>query len=134
MEPNIRSDFEILEPMIVKEDQTEYEITCSSEQQLWPGKMDDSDVTDCVKTDPEGQEASMSHITDSCNIQVVQCNQDSSTTASAYETNCEHDDSSSLMSNEAQFSSSLLQTKDATSSSQKCQRNSETTKKNVSMK
>ncbi|XP_013865070.1 uncharacterized protein LOC106518354 isoform X2 [Austrofundulus limnaeus] len=123
-EPNTRSANEISEPMMKrpKEEETEYDIQWGSEK-LWPDKMDNSDLLDCVKS--EEQEAYQSPVSNSFTVQVVEYNQDSSITVSTHDAGAEQDDSFSVSSDET-LSSSSLQTNIDSSSSQKHQTNPET--------
>lgn len=132
-EPKPRLDIETSEPRIKrpKEEETECDIQWGSEP-LWPDKMDNSDLLDRVKNDPEEQEAYQSPVSNSFTVQVVEYNQDSSITVSTHDADVEQDDSSSVTSDETQSSSSL-QTNEETSSSPNHQTDPETSIKGVSV-
>ncbi|XP_031179968.1 uncharacterized protein LOC116067634 isoform X2 [Sander lucioperca] len=85
---NTRADLEISEPLAKKpkEEEIEYDISWESEQQHGLGEAEHFIAPDCVKNDPEEEDARMLCFADSFNIKVVECNpQSSSGTLSADE-------------------------------------------------
>lgn len=88
-ERNKRVDLQISEPLLKKpkEAQDEYDISWGSEQQQGLGEADN------FRNDPkEEEDSNMPSSTESYNVEVVECNTDSSATLSAGEVNGEYED------------------------------------------
>ncbi|MEQ2306484.1 hypothetical protein AMECASPLE_008769 [Ameca splendens] len=134
LEPNPTSGLETSEPLCKrpKEEMIECEINLETEQQQWPGDVENFNIAMSIKDDPEEEEAGKATCITEAYRQVTDQLSGSSATTSAYDNGSEREAWSVPEANEAAHASLQVLNQDSMNVNQ--QTNPETTSTAVSVK